>query len=347
MKGVSEAMRLQRMNALVWLGPREMQWREVPEAGLAAGEVRLRVEAAGICGSELSGYLGKNSLRVPPLVMGHEFCGVVVEVGEGVDMTAGDRVVVNPLLSCGRCDPCRSGRENLCLERALIGAHRPGGFAERVVVPASACSPLPPALDFVAGALCEPLACAVRAVSLAASGRPSPGSLHVVGAGPIGSLCALLGTSAGFEQVTIFDPNPARMAVAEAWGLTGSAEGQHAADAIIDAVGLEATRREAVAAVRRGGTVVFVGLHSPATAFDGNELVRDEKVVRGCFAYTRADFARALEILAEGFVPAPSGWVEVRELEGGRVSFEELTGPSPASLKIVLRLGGAKGRPLA
>src|SRR5690606_29458630 len=114
-----------KVNALVWLGPREMAWREEPLPEPAAGQVRLRVEAVGICGSELSGYLGHNSLRVPPLVMGHEFSGVVEAVGPAAGAEAsgagdalpgraaavgvGDRVVVNPLLSCGECGFCVGG----------------------------------------------------------------------------------------------------------------------------------------------------------------------------------------------------------------------------------------------
>ncbi|HZJ09475.1 MAG TPA: alcohol dehydrogenase catalytic domain-containing protein, partial [Trueperaceae bacterium] len=109
------------MNALVWLGPREMALRETALPRLPADHVRLKVQAVGICGSELSGYLGKNSLRVPPLVMGHEFSGVVEEIGAAVadvaDVAVGDRVVVNPLLTCGECGYCLSGHENLCQQR--------------------------------------------------------------------------------------------------------------------------------------------------------------------------------------------------------------------------------------
>lgn len=356
------------MNALVWLGPREMAWREEPLPEPAAGQVRLRVEAVGICGSELSGYLGHNSLRVPPLVMGHEFSGVVEAVGPAAGAEAsgagdalpgraaavgvGDRVVVNPLLSCGECGFCVGGHENLCLTRALIGAHLPGAFAERVVVPAAACWPLPDDVDFVTGSLAEPLACAVRAVSLARSGDPPHdgppnGGLHVIGAGPIGLLCARVARRAGFREVSIHDPNEERMALAASWGVAGSSRAPGAADAAIDAVGLEVTRRDAIQAVRRGGTAVFIGLHAPQAAFDGNDLVRDEKVVRGCFAYTHADFARAVELLATDTVPPAARWVDVRDLREGRACFEELTGPAPASVKIVLRPNGQSERTAA
>jgi len=354
----------------------------VPEPG--PGEVRVRVAAVGICGSELSGYLGHNALRVPPLVMGHEFTGVVEAVGPGGGATAaaawggqagvaasgdrgrgstppavGARVVLNPLVSCGACGYCRDGRANLCQERALVGAHRPGAFADAVVVPASACLELPDDVGFVLGSMVEPLACAVRATRLA--GVDAGSRVRVLGAGPIGLLCALVardagaheagageagarevGTGgAGAREVTIHDPNRQRAAVASAWGLTAPDEGPEPGTVVIDAVGLEATRRQAVATLERGGTAVFVGLHEPAAAFDGNDLVRDEKVVRGCFAYAPEDFARALSLLSSGLLPEPGPWLSVRNLADGQAAFDELIDTKPSVVKIVLRPEGA------
>ncbi|MFO7546185.1 MAG: alcohol dehydrogenase catalytic domain-containing protein [Trueperaceae bacterium] len=322
----------------------------MPEPG--PGEVRVRVAAVGICGSELSGYLGHNALRVPPLVMGHEFTGVVDAVGPTGDSSEagaggrtavlpaiGARVVVNPLVSCGACEHCRSGRANLCVTRALIGAHRPGAFADAVVVPAASCLELPDDVGFVMASLVEPLACAVRATRLA--GVDEESRVRVLGAGPIGLLCALVAREAGAREVTIHDPNRARAAVAVSWGLDAPEGGPEPGDAVIDAVGLEVTRRQAVAALERGGTAVFVGLHEPSAAFDGNDLVRDEKVVRGCFAYAPDDFARALTLLTSGLLPEPGPWLSVRDLADGQAAFDELIDTKPSVVKIVLRPEGA------
>src|SRR5690606_31065277 len=110
------------MKALVYEGPRTMNMRNVPVPHVAADEVLIKVEKAGICGSELSGYLGHNSLRKPPLVMGHEFAGTVSSVGSGVvNYQVGDRVTANPLVSCGVCRDCQAGHANLCHRRTLIG----------------------------------------------------------------------------------------------------------------------------------------------------------------------------------------------------------------------------------
>src|SRR3954469_14936029 len=146
------------MKAVVWLGPRRMELQNEPEPQPQHSEVILRVGAVGICGSELSGYLGQNSLRVPPLVMGHEFAGTITVVGAGVtDLAIGDRVTVNPLTGCGVCALCQLGMENLCPKRQIIGIHRRGAFAELFTAPAASCTRLPAGLSLVAGALAEPL----------------------------------------------------------------------------------------------------------------------------------------------------------------------------------------------
>lgn len=341
-----KAGRSSPMRALVWEGPRQMSVQEVPAVEPGPGEALLRVEAVGICGSELSGYLGHNSLRKPPLVMGHEFSGTVEAVASDVEMPAvGTRVVVNPLLCCGSCAHCRRGRFNLCSNRQLIGAHRPGAFAQYLAVPAAACITVPGHVDSALASLAEPLACAVRAVRLAGVGLGD--ELLVIGAGPIGLLCARLALAAG-AKVVITDTNEARLEIAREWGVeqalqarTGGVErlepGGEEFDAAIDAVGVEATRKQAVEAVRRGGKVVFVGLHQTGVSFDANELVRSEIVLTGSFAYTPADFETACGLLAKGFVPGERPWLSLRDLNEGPRSFRELVDGQPNVLKIVLQ----------
>ncbi|MBT5875492.1 MAG: alcohol dehydrogenase catalytic domain-containing protein, partial [Candidatus Latescibacteria bacterium] len=127
------------MKALMYLGTREMEIQNVPDPEISEGEVILKVGASSICGSDLHGFLGKSAKRVPPLVMGHEFTGEAVEVGPGVDHIAlGDRVTINPILSCGRCPACLKGRMNICPRRKVVGIDRPGAFANYVSVPADA-----------------------------------------------------------------------------------------------------------------------------------------------------------------------------------------------------------------
>ena len=256
--------------------------------------------------------------RVPPLVMGHEFAGIVVSGGQGRGREwSGRRVVVNPLLSCRACLRCKTGERNLCAERRLIGVHVAGGFAERVAVPAANLIALPDRVDTRTGALVEPLANAVHAVGL---GRRlvATETATVFGAGTIGLFALHAARAAGIADVRVVEPHAARRAAAVAAG----ARAAHAdaadlarerrADLVIDAVGATVTRRAALDVVRPGGAVVLLGLHEDESALPFHRVVRDQVAFQGSFAYTDADFAAALELLV-----------------GDRVSLGELTGTRP------------------
>lgn len=338
------------MRAVVWLGPREMRLQELADPVPGVDEVLLQVGAVGICGSELSGYLGQNSLRVPPLVMGHEFVGEVVGRGGQVTQLApGDQVVVNPLISCGKCDLCRSGHENLCPRRQLVGAHRPGAFAELVAVSAASCTVMPAHLSQVDGSLAEPLACGVRGARM---GGVGPGiRVAIFGAGPIGLMCISACRQAGGEVRLIADMNDGRLATATRWGAQATCNVREedpvsavrrvsdgaGVDVAIDAVGTTATRRGAIAAVRPGGTVVLLGLHEAESALQANDIVRSEIHIVGSFAYTPADFAEAVGMLSRGEVRAATDWLEERPLDACTASFAQLVDTPPDIAKIVLR----------
>lgn len=327
-----------------------MTVEEVPLPVPGPGEVRIRVSVVGICGSELSGYLGQNSLRVPPLVMGHEFAGTVAATGAGVTaLSAGDRVTVNPLIACGQCPMCRRGLPMHCARRAIVGVHRPGAFAEQVVVPADACVQLPDAISDAAGALAEPLACGIRAVRRAGIGMTD--TTVIFGAGPIGLLTLLAARQAGAGTVAVVDTNPRRLAVARQWGATlvidphaqdpvaavrAATEGV-GADSAVDCVGLPITRQQSVRAVRPQGTVVLSGLHHDATEFPGNTIVRGEIQITGAFCYTWDDFGAAIQMLAAGRVQPSPVWVDERPLEASKESFDELIDQPTAVAKVLLR----------
>jgi threonine dehydrogenase-like Zn-dependent dehydrogenase len=200
------------MKAVVWQGPEEMSVEEVPEPDLQAGMVVLRPEAVGICGSEVEGYLGKMGNRTPPLVMGHEFAGTVVEVGEGVNENlVGRTVAVNPLSSDGTCRLCRAGLANLCPNRTLIGIHYPGGFAELARAPVENVYPLPEGFSGGAriGALAEPLANGVHAARLRGTGEAVEHAV-VIGAGTIGLMCLQAAVLDGIPHVSVVEPHEAR-----------------------------------------------------------------------------------------------------------------------------------------
>ena len=334
------------MRSLVWTAPSRMEIEEKPKPTLLSGWVLVEVEDSGICGSEIGAFLGHNELRRPPLVMGHEFSGRVVEVGPDAQRDLqGQLVTVNPLLSCNQCRQCRLGLRQLCNGRKIIGIDFPGSYAEYVAVPAYS---LYAVKDSVAGALVEPLACGVRAAAL--TGSAVGDSVMVIGAGTIGLMVAWVLKSMGAGKVVVLDTNPTRLRWATDWGATSvlnpksadavafakettSGEGF---DAVVDAVGSVDTRTMAVNSIRRGGKAVFIGLHEGGANLPGNDIVRSEKQVIGSFCYSDDDFRRAVGLANSGFLQTSGGWLDVRGLASGQESFLEQTTPTAPYSKILL-----------
>ncbi|WP_309119896.1 alcohol dehydrogenase catalytic domain-containing protein [Paenibacillus sp.] len=332
------------MDVLVYEGPREMNMRRAEIPKPEPDEILIRVEKAGICGSELSGYLGHNSLRVPPLVMGHEFAGTVAALGADVSaFRPGDRVTVNPLVSCRRCRSCVEGRPQLCERRAIVGVHRPGAFAEYVAVPAASAYALPGELSVDAATLTEPFACAIHAVRQA--GLDPADRLLVYGGGPIGLLVLLAARAFGLERVTVMELNRNRLDIADALGAVavGSEEALRAAapaggyDAVVDAVGVCATRQQSVLNARPGGTVVFSGLHEAKSPLPINVAIRNEVTLKGAFCYDDRDFETALRWLGEGKADL-TPWLQHIPLSEGKAGFERLLGDPGPVAKIMLSI---------
>jgi threonine dehydrogenase-like Zn-dependent dehydrogenase len=178
------------MKALVYTATRETAYQDAPEPELRPGEALVKVDAVGICGSDMHAWHGHDPRRVPPLVLGHEACGTVLE-----GPAPGGRVVLNPLISCGTCGFCKEGRANLCAERELIGMRLPGAFAERIAIPARNLIPVPEGMDPAKAALTEPCATAWHGLALAerAAWRPIAESRAlVIGGGSVGLLAGLI-----------------------------------------------------------------------------------------------------------------------------------------------------------
>ncbi len=270
----------------MFTGPGVLELQDVAEPEVAEGDVLVQVRSVGICGSELHGARHPG-FRKPPLIMGHEFAGT---------SAAGDRVVINPMLSCGHCELCRGGLRQVCRERQIIGVHRAGGFAERVAVPGSTLRPVPDWLSWDAAAMVEPAANAVHAWNRSGAG---PGArVAVLGCGAIGLLCLLTALDGGAASIDVTDLDPGRLAQARRLGAAAAGSGLTGDyDVIIDAVGTPLTRAQSVQHQRPGGTAVWLGLAQDSPGFDGNALIRSEKRVLGSFAYSDEEFARATELL--------------------------------------------------
>jgi len=309
------------MKALVFTAPSVVELHDIDEPSVKSDEILVEVAAAGICGSELHG-VRTPGFRTPPLVMGHEFAGTTID---------GRRVAVNPILSCGACDLCARGHSQLCRHRALIGVHRPGGFAERVAVPASAVHVLPAGMSWTAAGLVEPIAYAVHTWNVAQV--PEGARVGVIGCGTIGLLCAQLARGKGAATVAAADVSERRAAVAARLGAdpTGP-ELRGEFDVIFDAVGLPVTRAAALAHLAPGGTAVWLGLASAEPGFDGADLVRTEKRIVGSFGYTGAEFAAAVDLAAEWDL----SWVNTFPLADGARVFTDLMNGGTEPVKALL-----------
>ncbi len=306
------------MKALVFTEPGVVEMQDVPEPESRPGETIITVMASAICGSELHGFRS-SGFRVPPLIMGHEFAGLTPD---------GRRVIINPLLSCGHCDECLRGAPNLCRTRALIGVNRDGGFAERVSVPDAAMHAMPDGLDWSTASLVEPLANAVHANGLLGEHVERVG---VIGAGPIGLVCALVAAHRGHD-VMIADTSVERCSTAESLGLRSAQTLDGEFDAIIDAVGLPVSRQASLNGIRPGGTAVWIGLAADAVELAGNALVRDEKRITGSFAYTPEEFDTAIELATE----LDLSWTTDVPLSASAEAFLALAGGERSMVKAII-----------
>lgn len=329
------------MKALVYTAPNEVTYRDEPEPRFGEGDVLIAVDAVGICGSDMHAYHGHDPRRVPPLILGHELVGRIVK-GPG----AGRRATVNPLITCGHCEFCVQGRDNLCANRTMIGMTRAGGFAERVATAAGSVIDIPQDMDARAAALTEPAATAVHAINLSMRSlvRPLPECrVLVLGGGAIGMLSALLLRSYGVRQVTVAETNAARRAsVEKASGATTydprqkGAPAANSIDYVIDAVGSKATRNAAFEAVKPGGVLMHIGLQDWASEIDMRKLTLAELTLLGTYTYSTADLRATVALLHDGAF-GDLAWVEERPLSEGAAAFRDLHEGRTAAAKVLLR----------
>ncbi len=336
------------MKAILYADWERLELVDVPEPKPKEGEVLIKVGHVGICGSEIECVVQRHPRRQPPLIMGHEFAGTVVELGDGVtNLQVGQQVAVNPIIGCWKCRWCQQGRPNLCERRKLLSMQLPGAFAEFVVAPAENCHPLPEGVTTREGAITEPVANAVHALRLAQTVVPE--RVIVFGAGPIGLVCAQVARAFGATFIAIVEVIPQRIEIAKNFAdavINPQTEDVLAKakeltkglgfDLALDAVGRSITRRLAVESVHPMGIVMWVGLHEDETTVPGMQVIYGEKTVKGSSAYTDADFATALKLIASGKVEVKS-WVHEFPLEQGVEVFWKLArGETPEVVKALL-----------
>jgi L-iditol 2-dehydrogenase len=311
------------MEALVYHGPERLELERRPTPAPGAGEALVRVEACGICGTDLRIAAGAHraypdgTVRVP----GHEIVGVVEAVGDGAGVAAGDRVFVAPNVGCGGCDQCRAGRVNLCRTPQALGITRDGALATHVLAAADVVAqgnllPVPASVDAAALAVVEPLACVLRGQRAC---RIVSGDLVLImGAGPIGLLHLLAARTQAPRAIAVSEPSPARRAQAAEWGAdlvvdpdaADLAEviaglGGSGPDVVIVAAPVPVAQAVALELVAPGGRVNFfagLGRDRPPVELDTNLIHYKELVVTGTTACTTDDCRGALELVLSGEV---------------------------------------------
>lgn len=269
------------------------------------GELKIQVEASGLCGTDLHIASGEYPFARPGVTLGHEFTGTVVELGPEVEkFSVGERIVVDPNIPCRVCTYCHSSRPHLCKDPEAIGVTLNGGLSEFAVVPASQAYRVPDGVSPEAAALTEPLACALHAVDLSGI-RPGETAL-VLGAGPIGILSAALLVASGASEVIVSEPSESRRAHAEAVGATPVEPdmiSEEMSDVVFECVGRVETMKAALDAAKPGGTVMWVGVAAPdaEVSVKPYDIFRKELTIRGSYTNPYV-MERALALLASGLI---------------------------------------------
>jgi len=341
------------MRAMQLVSHRQLEPVELPDAPEpAAGEVMVRICSCGICGSDLHWWAegGVGERRAPyPMVLGHEPAGVIVATGPGVDLNVGDRVAIEPALTCGHCEFCRSGRANLCLTSRFMSSGGVWGlFREYATIPAANADPIPDGLSFDQATLIEPLSVIVHLYEL----HPlTPGDVvAITGAGPIGMLAAAVARTRGAAQVIISDPRPHRRALALRMGATHATEtGQFAAavhdltqgrgaDLVIDAAAKRDSLRACFAAARKGAECILIGIPSETNLpVDLHAAMAKELRLQTIFR-SNHNAAEATRLLAEGVI-ADHLLTHRLPLIETQNAFEMLEGYHDDCGKIVIQVG--------
>jgi len=326
------------MKALVLTAIREMTVQEVPDPSIVQpSDVLVRVRACGVCGSEMHSYIRETGRRVPPLIMGHEASGEVVEAGpEATGFAAGDRVAIQPWLYCGTCPACLGGKHLFCPQRRLLGMHVPGAYAEYVVVPAANLYRVPDDVPLEHAALTEPVAVALHAVGRA---RFKPyQTAAVIGAGPIGLLVISVLNLMGLRHLIAIDLDPARLSLAKEMGASEviNSSQQNAVEAcreivgpagvnhVFEVVGLPATFQMSLELARMGGEVIWIGNNERYAELDVQGIVTRETDIRPSYAFTLVEFGQALGPISDGRIHPDLLITRRATLDEGPDVFEEL-----------------------
>jgi L-iditol 2-dehydrogenase len=342
------------MRALLLKEYKQLEVVSFPEPEVGHGEVLVRVEACGICGSDIHGYDGHTGRRVPPLVMGHEASGVVAEVGAGVTaFRPGDRVTFDSTVYCGACFFCRKGDVNLCDNRNVLGVscgdyRRHGAFAEFVAVPEYIVYRLPESLGFEQAAMIESVSIAFHAVNRTPLKLGQ--SVVVVGAGMIGQLVIQTLRRAGCGKLIAVDLDDRKLELARQFGADEAVNAKspdvqaqvldltegRGADLAFEVVGASASFNTAVTSLRKGGSLTLVGNLAPKVEMPLQQVVTRELTLIGVCA-SSGEYPACIDMMARGQIDVRPFISAYAPLEEGPSWFDRLYRQEPGLMKVVLK----------
>lgn len=326
------------MKAVVYEEPNVLIYKDVEDVTPKSNEVKIKVKACGICGSDVHGYLGITGRRIPPVIMGHEFSGEVVQLGENVDsLSVGDRVAVYPLDFCGACEMCNNGDVHLCLNKRAFGVlDVDGAFAEYICVPDKVCFKLKNNISYSVGSIMEPLAVSYRAIAHLGDLRGK--NVLIVGTGTIGLLALACAKLQNPNKIFVSDLSDTRLNIAKQLGadivinpskdnlqeIIKTETNNKGVDAVAEAVGVAATVKQSIDALAFGGSVVWIGISSKLIDIEMQKIVTRELKVNGTFLYGFDEFKTVVNLLNENKI-------DVTPILSREISLEEL----PETMKLL------------
>jgi (R,R)-butanediol dehydrogenase/meso-butanediol dehydrogenase/diacetyl reductase/L-iditol 2-dehydrogenase len=342
------------MKALLMEEYKKLKYTDVPDPVIETGrDLLVKVKAVSICGSDVHGFDGSTGRRKPPIIMGHEAAGEVVDTGKEVkDFKIGDRVTFDSTIYCGKCYYCRNGQVNLCDDRMVLGVscdeyRRHGAFAEYVVVPEHISCHLPPNLSYREAAMTEPAGVAAHAFRLSPVGLND--TVAIVGAGLIGLLLLDVLRSSVSGRIIALDTDGNRRKIALERGADAvfdpsekdfrekilTLTGGRGADRVFEAVGATAPIRTAISIVRKGGSVTLIGNLSPAIELPLQSVVTRQINLIGSCAIS-GEYPLVLDMIARKKIDAASLISKEAPLSEGQIWFDKLYNREDNLLKVVL-----------
>lgn len=335
------------MLAVRYHGVQDVKTEDITKPTCGPDEVLVKVAYAGICGSDLHVYRKGMFVTSAPVTMGHEFSGVVEEVGANVrNVKPGDHVVGDPRISCGTCRYCKEGDINLCPGLGFIGEVSPGCFAEYIVMKSNKLLTVPPTLDLKKAALVEPLAVALHIAHR--GGFAEKDTLGIVGAGPIGLLTVMAAKQIfNVPAVAVLDVSAQRLEWAKKLGadhaLRTFTEDLSLVDVAVEAVGIEPTLNGAIQWVKPGGRLVMAGIYEKSVQIDPNEIVNKELNLVGINAYNMSDLKESIELMTAGKIDVTPLISHVLPVDEAPKGFDMLTSTDVQAIKILIQPSSKKG----